>query len=65
MMTGVATLFARSAVTAPAASFTAVDATAYPHLARALAEPPAPAPSRDLFERTLRSLLTGLPTAEP
>jgi AcrR family transcriptional regulator len=64
MMTGVAALFARSEATAPAVSFAGVDSTAYPHLAAAFAQPTAPAPSQDLFERTLRSLLTGLLTGE-
>ena len=62
MTTGVAALFGRSEATAPAPGFAAVDATAHPHLAAALAQPPAPAPSQDLFERTLRSVLTGLLT---
>ena len=65
MMTGVATLFARSEATPPAVSFTGIDVTTYPHLAAAFKEPSAPAPHQDLFERTLRSLLTGLLTAEP
>jgi AcrR family transcriptional regulator len=65
MMTGVATLFARSEATASAVSFAGLDITAYPHLAAAFAHPPAPTPHQDLFERTLRSLLTGLLTTEP
>jgi hypothetical protein len=65
MMTGVAALFARSEATAPAVSLAGVDSTAYPHLAAAFAQPPAPAPSQDLSKRTLRSLLTGLLTGEP
>jgi AcrR family transcriptional regulator len=65
MMTGVATLFARSEATAPAVSFAGIDFTAYPHLAAAFKQPSAPAPHQDLFERTLRSLLTGLLAAEP
>jgi AcrR family transcriptional regulator len=64
MMTGVANLFARSEATAPL-SLTNIDYTAYPHLTAALKQPPAPAPQRDLFERTLRSLLAGLLAAEP
>ena len=60
MMTGVAALFGRSDAAAPALGFAGVDFTAYPHLAAAFAQPPAPAPSRDLFERTMRSMLTGL-----
>jgi AcrR family transcriptional regulator len=63
MMTGVATLFARSETAAPAVGF-AGDLSAYPHLAAALAERPTPAPHRDLFERTLRSLLAGLLAAD-
>jgi hypothetical protein len=65
MMTGVATLFARSEATAPAVSFAGIDFTTHPHLAAALKEPSAPAPHHDLFERTLRSLLAGLLAAEP
>ena len=65
MMTGVATLFARSQATTSAISFTGIDVTTHPHLAAAFKEPSAPAPHQDLFERTLRSLLTGLLTAEP
>jgi AcrR family transcriptional regulator len=60
MMTGVVTLFARNEGTASAAGFAGVDRTVHPHLAAALAQPPAPAPPEDLFERTLRSVLTGL-----
>ena len=63
MMTGLTTLFARSAATPPPAGFAGIDMTAYPHLLAAFREPPAPGPRRDLFERTLRSLLTGLLTA--
>jgi AcrR family transcriptional regulator len=62
MMTGVAALFGRSEATAPPAGFAAVDASAHPHLAAAVAQPPAPEPPRDLFERTLRGVLTGLLT---
>jgi AcrR family transcriptional regulator len=65
MMTGVATLFARSDATAPAISFAGIDFTAYPNLAAALKQPSTPPPHQDLFERTLRSLLTGLLTNEP
>jgi AcrR family transcriptional regulator len=65
MMTGVATLFARSEATPPAVGFAGLDVTAYTHLAAAFAQPPGPAPHRDLFERTLRSLLAGLLAAEP
>lgn len=65
MMTGVAALFGRSEATAPAVSFAGVDLTAYPNVAAALARPPAPEPSQDLFERTLRSLLSGLLAGDP
>ncbi|MEV0154731.1 helix-turn-helix domain-containing protein [Micromonospora sp. NPDC050686] len=64
MMTGVVTLFARTAATA-ATGLPALDLAAYPHLAAALAQPPVPAPRADLFERTLRSLLTGLLAPDP
>jgi AcrR family transcriptional regulator len=64
MMTGVANLFARSEASAPL-TLAGVDYTAYPHLTAALNQPPAPAPQRDLFERTLRSLLVGLLVEEP
>lgn len=60
MMTGLTTLFARSATTQQAVSFAGVDVAAYPHMAAALQQPAGPAPHQDLFERTLRSLLTGL-----
>lgn len=65
MMTGVVSLFARSKATSRSLTFAGVDLAAYPHLATALTQPPAPASHRDLFERTLRSLLTGLLIAEP
>ncbi|WP_308042629.1 helix-turn-helix domain-containing protein [Micromonospora sp. PLK6-60] len=64
MMTGVVTLFARNAAAA-ATGLPALDLAAYPHLAAALAQPPARAPRADLFERTLRSLLAGLLAADP
>ncbi|MEV6599884.1 TetR/AcrR family transcriptional regulator [Actinoplanes sp. NPDC051346] len=60
MMTGVVTLFARSEAGGDALTLAGVDFTAYPHLAAAVARPSAPAPDRDLFERTLRGLLAGL-----
>jgi hypothetical protein len=65
MMTGVATLFARSEGTASALTLAGLDLTPYPALATALTQTSATPPRRDLFERTLRSLLTGLLTAEP
>ncbi|MET8836548.1 TetR/AcrR family transcriptional regulator [Micromonospora sp. NPDC004540] len=60
MVTGVVSLFARSAAAAGTVTFDHVDLAAYPHLAAAFAEPPSAPPAEDLFERTLRSLLTGL-----
>jgi AcrR family transcriptional regulator len=60
MTTGVAALFGRSEAAAPATAFAGVDVVAHPYLTAALAQPPAPAPPQDLFERTLRSVLTGL-----
>ncbi|GAB3375794.1 hypothetical protein GCM10027452_32700 [Micromonospora halotolerans] len=65
MVTGVVSLFARSAAAAGTVTFDHVDLAAYPHLAAAFAEPPSPPPDRDLFERTLRSLLAGLLTPDP
>jgi AcrR family transcriptional regulator len=64
MMTGVVSLFARSEATSRSFTFAGVDLAAYPHLAAAFTQPSASAPRRDLFERTLRSLLTGLLVAE-
>lgn len=65
MMTGVVSLFARSEAASGALSFAGADLAAYPHLVAAFSQPAAPAPRTDLFERTLRSLLTGLLLAEP
>lgn len=62
MMTGVVTLFARSEAAAGSLSFAGVDLTAYPHLVAAFSRPPGPASPSDLFDRTLRALLTGLLT---
>jgi AcrR family transcriptional regulator len=64
MMTGVTTLFARSEASPPSFTVAGIDLTAYPHLAAAFTPPTTPSPPRDLFERTLRSLLVGLLTAE-
>ncbi|GHJ53471.1 TetR family transcriptional regulator [Nonomuraea sp. TT08I-71] len=64
MVTGVVSLFARSAAAAGTVTFDHVDLAAYPHLAAAFAEPPSAPPAQDLFERTLRSLLTGLLTPD-
>jgi AcrR family transcriptional regulator len=60
MMTGVVSLFARLDDSSAPQALVGVDAQAHPHLTAALTAPPAPASSTDLFERTLRSLLTGL-----
>ncbi|MFJ8578059.1 TetR/AcrR family transcriptional regulator [Micromonospora sp. NPDC093277] len=62
MVTGTVSLFARAEAASGPLSFDHVDLAAYPHLASAFAEPPSAAPRRDLFERTLRALLTGLLT---
>jgi AcrR family transcriptional regulator len=65
MMTGVISLFARSETTSGSITFAGVDLTAYPHLAAAFNQSPTPIPQRDLFDRTLRSVLTGLLLTEP
>jgi AcrR family transcriptional regulator len=65
MMTGVSALFGRSEATGPVAGFAGMDVSPYPHLAEAFAQPPAPTPPQDLFERTLRSLLPGLLVGSP
>ncbi|MCO1596949.1 TetR/AcrR family transcriptional regulator [Micromonospora sp. RHAY321] len=65
MMTGVVSLFARSEAAAGSFSLAGADLAAYPHLVSAFSRPSAPAPRADLFERTLRSLLTGLLLTEP
>jgi AcrR family transcriptional regulator len=68
MMTGVVINFARSEARPPSAPFNGADLAAYPHLAEAFSQAPAPPArdpgERDLFERTLRSVLTGLLTAD-
>jgi hypothetical protein len=64
MMTGVVSLFARNETTSEANPFAGVDLSAYPHFAAALSQPPAPSRG-DLFERTIRSVLTGLLIGEP
>ncbi|WFE40592.1 TetR/AcrR family transcriptional regulator [Micromonospora sp. WMMD998] len=65
MVTGVVTLFARTATATAPVTFDHVDMAAYPHLAAAFAGPaPTPPPGDDLFDRTLRALLTGLLTAD-
>lgn len=60
MMTGVVTLFARTEANSRSFTFAGIDLAPYPHLASALSRPPGPASRDDLFERTLRILLTGL-----
>jgi len=65
MMTGVVSLFARSETTARSRAFGRLDPGTYPHLEAALRQPPGPGSRQDLFERTLRILLTGLLVAEP
>ncbi|MEU4689068.1 TetR/AcrR family transcriptional regulator [Actinoplanes sp. NPDC023714] len=62
MMTGVVSLFARSEQSGPPAGFDGIDMTAFPHLVEAATAAPAPAPRRDLFEATVRSVLRGLLT---
>ncbi|MCA2213830.1 TetR/AcrR family transcriptional regulator [Jidongwangia harbinensis] len=56
MVTGVVTLFARSEGAYP---LDGVDPVAHPHLAAALSRPSS-APRTDLFDRSVRSLLSGL-----
>jgi AcrR family transcriptional regulator len=65
MITGVVSLLARGESTSPPLTFDGVDLAGYPHLAAAFAEPAHPVPGQDLFDRTLRSMLTGLLTADP
>jgi len=60
MMTGVVSLFARSAAAGPPAGFDGIDLAAFPNLVEALTAPAAPAAPRDLFEATVRSVLRGL-----
>jgi hypothetical protein len=62
MITGVVSLFARSEAAAGPYVLEGVDPEAHPHLSAALNEPTSPASQSDLFERTIRSLLTGLLT---
>ncbi|MDG4800559.1 TetR/AcrR family transcriptional regulator [Micromonospora sp. WMMD980] len=65
MATGVVTLFARAATAPGPVAFEHVDMAAYPHLAAAFVAPAsAPPPGEDLFDRTLRALLTGLLTSD-
>jgi AcrR family transcriptional regulator len=65
MMTGVVTLVARSEAAPSSFSFAGADLAAYPHLLDAFGQPAGPAAQQDLFERTLRALLTGLLITEP
>ncbi|WP_234584206.1 TetR/AcrR family transcriptional regulator [Micromonospora sp. MH99] len=65
MMTGVVSLFARSEASSRSVSFAEVDVAAYPHLAAAFSRPARLPAERDLFDTTLRILLTGLLDADP
>lgn len=65
MMTGVVTLFARNEAASRSFTFVGLDLSPYPHLTAAFNQPPKPTHQQDLFDRTLRTLLTGLLTAEP
>jgi hypothetical protein len=65
MMTGVVSLVARSETIPSSFTLAGVELAAYPHLVAAFSKPPGPAAQQDLFERTLRALLTGLLIAEP
>ncbi len=66
MITGVVSLFARSASAAqgqtasPSRLFGTASPQAHPHLVAALTRPTPPAPQPNLFERTVRSILRGL-----
>jgi AcrR family transcriptional regulator len=60
MMTGVVSLFARSETTSGSRTFGLVEPGAHPHLEAALRQAPGSGSGQDLFERTLRILLTGL-----
>ncbi|MDG4823459.1 TetR/AcrR family transcriptional regulator [Asanoa sp. WMMD1127] len=59
VMTGTVILFSTSGAGGGAASFAAFEPARHQNLAAALAEP-GPPPGTDLFERAVRSLLTGL-----
>ena len=59
VVTGTVILFSRDTAAAGTTPFANLDPAAYPHLTAALATP-GPQPAGDLFERALRSLLTGL-----
>ena len=60
LMTGLVILVARNDAAPSSSPFGALDLSAYPHLVAALGQPAGEAPEQDLFERTLRILLTGL-----
>jgi AcrR family transcriptional regulator len=60
LMTGVVNLVARSEGVPRSSPFDGHDLTGHPHLVSALSQPTGPPPEQDLFERTLRVLLTGL-----
>jgi AcrR family transcriptional regulator len=59
VVTGTVILFSRDPAVASANPFANLDPATYPHLTAALATP-GQRPTGDLFERALRSLLTGL-----
>jgi AcrR family transcriptional regulator len=59
VVTGTVILFSRDTAAAGTTPFANLDPAAYPHLTAALATP-GPQPAGDLFDRALRSLLTGL-----
>jgi AcrR family transcriptional regulator len=63
VMTGSVVLFARAAAPPTTNPFAGLDPARHPHLVAALADP-GPPPQGDLFERALRSLLTGLLTGQ-
>ena len=60
MMTGVVSLVARSEAAPQSFTFSGVDLASYPHLASAFSQPSGSGPQRDLFETTVRILLTAL-----
>ncbi len=60
LMTGVVNLVARSEEAPSSSPFTGLDLADHPHLLAALSQPAEQPPEQDLFERTLRVLLTGL-----
>ena len=65
LMTGVVTLVARSEEAPRSSPFEGLDLAPYPHLVATLGAPAGRPPAQDLFERTLRVLLTGLLVEEP